>query len=517
MDASLRKIYLLILLIIVLPSLIFAIYEIGSLQDNEKVIEEIYTNQLDAILYSVNQYSEDVVSSWANRIDNDQDKQGEPQSSLEMIYREMPSVDAIVQYDSLLNEITRVSKIDIAPATYQQVNALLQDKPEIIRRLLTYIKSGYRKIEAFDLNEDEQLLIFVTTYHQQPIINVLMLDSEAFITTVLDPKIQEIAGERFYISAFFKSDDQLVYSSDKQYFPEEVEHQKTFWVLDDYYLGIEMKDKKISDLAAERSRKDLMMIGAIEIVLLVGVFLIFRNVRKQMELAQIKSDFVSNVSHEIRTPLALISMYVETLESGKVKAAEKIHEYYSIVLQETQRLTAIVNKILNFSQLESGKRKFSFEQVDLKEVVQNVVNTFKLNLEFKDFAWDVECEAEQLQIIADREAVTDVIVNLIDNAIKYSGETKKIEIECRRSAVEFMVEIRDHGIGISKAEQKHIFDKFYRVTSENLAHKAKGSGVGLSIVKQIVEAHEGRITVKSKPGEGSSFRLYFPVMKTSIP
>lgn len=517
MNTSLRKIYIIILVIIVLPAVIFAVYEIGTLRQNEKVIEDIYNNQLDAILYSINQYADDAISSWANRIEDEQQSSRNLQATLDIIFMEMPSAKSIIQYDSTYNLITQVMSDSSDAFNRGKIIDIIKENNEQIHRLFTYMRGGYRKIESLGRMEDSQLLAFITINQQVPIFNVLLLDSEAFINMVLDPKMQEIASERFYLSAFHYSNDSTIYSSDKQYTPENIEYQKEFWLLNDYYLGIEMKNKTIRQLAWERSLKDLLIIAIVELVLLIGVWIIFRNVKKQMELAQIKSEFVSNVSHEIRTPLALISMYIESLERGMVTDPEKVKEYHSISLQETQRLTAIVNKILNFSRIESGKRKFTFQSVYLNDVIDEVVNTFKLNLESQKFEYSVKTSDEDPQIVADREAVTDAVVNLVDNAMKYSGDIKKIDIETGKENGKAYVKVKDSGLGISKSEQKHIFDKFYRVTQENLAHKAKGSGVGLAIVKHIMDAHEGEITVQSKPGEGSTFKLSFPKIKSSIP
>jgi two-component system phosphate regulon sensor histidine kinase PhoR len=515
MKKSLRKIYILILVIILLPSLFFAIYEIGTLQQNEEVIEDIYENQLDAILYSINQYAEDVVSSWANTIEDEQQSSPSLQMALESALREMPSVKGIIQFDSALQKVAMVQADSAEIRTITQVIDRLTLHKEVVGRLFGYFRSGYRKIESISQLDSSQLLAFVTYHQERPMLNAIILDSRAFINEVLDPKMQEIASERFYLLAFHRTDDQLVYSSDKQYLPEQVEYRKAFWILNDYFLGIEMKDKTIKELASERSQKELVIIAIVELVLLLGVWIIFRNVRKQMELAQIKADFVSNVSHEIRTPLALISMYIESLERGVVKSPEKIKEYYAISLQETRRLTAIVNKILNFSQIESGKREFIFEEVPINDVVEDVINTFRLNLENQAFSWEVALSEDDPFITADREAVTDAVVNLVDNAIKYSNSTKQIHLRTGMDRSTVFVEVQDHGLGISKAEQKHIFDKFYRVTQENLAHKAKGSGVGLAIVQYIMEAHQGSVTVKSAPGKSSTFRLIFPKSKIS--
>jgi len=517
MNTSLRKIYIIIFVIILLPALIFAVYEIGTLQQNEEVIEDIYNNQLDAILFSVNQYADDLVGGWANRVENDQQASDDAPGSLSQALMEMPSVAMIIQYDSAFQKLRNTEKEPSSSIADNAFTEILKSKKEDIIRLFTYLRGGYRKIENIGRAGDFQLLAFVTNFQGEYVINVLFIDPAAFINEALDPKMQQIASDRFYLSAFEQHEENIIYSSDKQYIPENIEYRKEFWILDKLFLGIEMKNKTIKQLAWERTLKDLLVIGIVEIVLLLGVWIIFRNVKKQVELAQIKSDFVSNVSHEIRTPLALISMYIESLERGMVTEPEKVKEYYSISLQETQRLTAIVNKILNFSRIESGKRKFSFQNVYLNDVIEEVMNTFRLNLEKESFEWSVKLSDDDPQIVADREAITDVIVNLVDNAMKYSGDTKKIEVRSGVEKERYFVEVSDHGLGISKSEQKHIFDKFYRVTQENLAHKAKGSGVGLAIVKHIMDAHEGEIIVKSKAGEGSTFRIYFPKIKTSIP
>ena len=248
-----------------------------------------------------------------------------------------------------------------------------------------------------------------------------------------------------------------------------------------------------------------------DIILLLGAWLIFRNVTKQIELSQLKSDFVSSVSHEIRTPLALITMYIETLEMGRVKDTKNVKEYYSIILNETTRLSGIVNRILSFSQIESNKRKYCFSETDINEIVENAALSFRYSIENKGFGYSFKPDKNIPLISVDREALADAFVNLIDNAIKYSTEIKDIEVRTGKSDKYVYVEVEDHGIGISEKNQKYIFDKFFRVTEMNLANRVKGSGLGLAIVKHIMDAHEGKICVISSPGAGSTFRLSFPV------
>jgi two-component system phosphate regulon sensor histidine kinase PhoR len=276
-------------------------------------------------------------------------------------------------------------------------------------------------------------------------------------------------------------------------------------------MGIEMKDLTIADLARERTKRNLILVVLMDTVLLSGTWLIFRNVKRQVELSQMKSDFVSNVSHEIRTPLALISMYIETLEMGRVKSAEKIKEYYNVILLETSRLSGIVNRILSFSQIESNKRKYTFSETVINEVVENAALTFRYSLENKGFRYSFEPGEDLPVIMADRESIADAFVNLVDNAMKYSTENKDITVRTGKYDNYVFVEVEDHGIGISDKNQKFIFDKFYRVTEMNLANSVKGSGLGLAIVKHIMDIHKGSIYVKSTPGSGSLFRLSFPV------
>ncbi len=280
-------------------------------------------------------------------------------------------------------------------------------------------------------------------------------------------------------------------------------------------MGIELKDITIADLTKERVKRNLIIIGLMDIILLSGAWIIFRNVKKQVELSQLKNDFVSNVSHEIRTPLALITMYIETLEMGRVKDAGKIKEYYTIILNETTRLSGIVNRILNFSQIEGNKRKYLLSETNLNELVNNAALTFRYSIDIKRFVYSFEPDKNLPPVMADREAVTDAFVNLVDNAMKYSPSIKEIAVRTGRYDGYVYIEVEDHGVGISEKDQKYIFDKFDRVTETNLANKVKGSGLGLAIVKHIMDAHDGKINVKSVPGSGSLFRLSFPIKQNN--
>jgi two-component system phosphate regulon sensor histidine kinase PhoR len=513
MNSSLRKVSLLIIAIIVLPVLVFSVFEIGSLRQNEKVIQDIYKNQLDAILFSINQHSDDIVSNLASRIENSSNNyKYDSGVAVNKLISEMPSLQSLIQFN--LN----MEYLSSAPYSYRdssirkEMVTVLSSNSKIINQLQINILGGYRKIQTLGNSvRDTQWIIFLTNVKDQLVINILIIDPVKFITQVLDPKIQEISKGKFDIAAYRPGEEVPFYTSNKQNVPRVISNKEPFWLLTGYRMGIELKDSTIADLTRDRVKKNLLIICLMDIILLFGAWLIFRNVRKQVELSQLKSDFVSSVSHEIRTPLALITMYIETLEMGRVKEASKIREYYSIILNETNRLSGIVNRILNFSQIDNNKRKYSFAEADINEIVENAENSFRYSIDNKGFNYSFMPEKDLPEVSVDKEAITDAVVNLIDNAMKYSTDNKEIAVRTGKSEKHVYVEVEDHGIGISEKNQKYIFDKFYRVTEMNMANKVKGSGLGLAIVKHIMDAHEGTIYVKSTPGEGSLFRLSFPV------
>lgn len=509
----------LIFTILILPVFIFSLYELGTLRKNEQIIELIYNNQLDAIIYSVNQYSEDILTDWTSTLDIIFKQNGFAESDpLRNFFMTTPVVQCVYTFDQNAQKVLPVGTGCSDAGISKELTELMVQQDSALKKLHTYLRGGYRKLESFELKGfNYQVLIFAHGYQNNSSFVVIVFHPERFIRYVLEPKIQEITREQFNIAIADHRNDSIFYYSARNVAPQLIKHRKPLWLLKNYDIGIELKDTTISDLVKSRTTRNIIFIVIIDIVLLLGIWLIYRNINKQMDLARLKSDFVSNVSHEIRTPLALIQMYIETLEMGRVKTKEKMNEYYSVILQETQRLTGIVNKILNFSQIESGKRKYSFSEVNLNEVVQKVLNSFRLVLDKNGFTTDLRLSENIPFIRADRESVADVLVNLVDNAIKYSNQKKYICVETTTYKDTVSLIVRDQGIGIEQKEQKNIFDKFYRVTEKNLALKAKGSGLGLTIVKHIIDAHEGTIGIKSEKGVGTEFTITFPLKQKIQP
>ncbi len=235
-----------------------------------------------------------------------------------------------------------------------------------------------------------------------------------------------------------------------------------------------------------------------------------RNVRREMHLSRLKSDFVANVSHELKTPLALIRLFAETLELGRVPTEEKKTQYHRIINKESRRLTQLVDNILDFSRLESGQQTLRLVAVSVDDLVTNVMESFRLRLEDEKFEWHVDVPEGLPRIKADTIALQHCLLNLLDNAVKYSRDRKEIRVVARERDDMVSIAVGDRGIGISAEDLPRIFEKFVRVET-GLVHTVKGAGLGLSLVDQIVRAHHGRVEVASTPGEGSIFTMLIPV------
>jgi signal transduction histidine kinase len=227
----------------------------------------------------------------------------------------------------------------------------------------------------------------------------------------------------------------------------------------------------------------------------------------------LKSDFVSNVSHELRTPLALIRLYAETLELGRIKGQTKVEDYYRIIRTESERLTALINNILDFSRIEAGKKEYDFRQTDLAELVRNTLDTYRAQIDEHGFAFEQSIDSSIPPVQVDREAIARSLVNLVNNALKYSDTEKFLGVKLYRADSVLKLEVVDHGIGIARNEQAKVFEKFYRA-GNLLVHNTKGSGLGLSLVRHIAQAHGGEVEVESTPGKGSTFTLTLPLERT---
>lgn len=277
-----------------------------------------------------------------------------------------------------------------------------------------------------------------------------------------------------------------------------------FWEIASAYSGT-----TVEDIARGQFRRDLLISLLALTALGVAAFATFTMATRETRLARMKSGIISNVSHEMRTPLALISMYAETLESGKILAPDKIRDYYRTILRESRNLAHMVDNVLDFARLESGRAQIRLGRVDLGELATEVAHNCGEQLRLGGFQLSLEIESGLPPISGDRVELSQALLNLLDNAVKYSTDTKEIGIAVRRAGSSVVVEIRDEGIGIDPSEQQRIFEQFYRV-GDAMTQNVRGAGLGLALVRDIVVAHRGRVEVRSTPGRGSAFSVVLP-------
>lgn len=252
--------------------------------------------------------------------------------------------------------------------------------------------------------------------------------------------------------------------------------------------------------------------GAIALVLVVltaGVALLLRDATREAHTSRLRADFVSSVSHELKTPITLIRLYGDTLLERPELAAPERSDFYRIIVRESERLTRLVNQVLTFSRVERGVEQYNMEAGDLAPAIARMVNDYTEYLEAAGFTLRRELAQSVPMVRFDAAAVLQAVANLLDNAVKYSCENREITVRLAAAEGSVTFDVEDHGCGIPAAEQNKIFDRFYR--AQNGSGKG-GYGLGLFLVRHIMQAHGGRVEVESTVGRGSRFRLVFPVV-----
>ncbi len=253
-----------------------------------------------------------------------------------------------------------------------------------------------------------------------------------------------------------------------------------------------------------------ILIGGLALGLVCCLGVLLAVARREAQLARMKSEFVANVSHELKTPLALIRMFAETLLLRRLSDDGQRDKYYRIITRESERLSHLVANVLNFSSIEAGRKSYEFAVIDLGAVVRDVAESYQYRLDEKGFEHEVEIAADLPSVRADADAVRQAVINLVENAIKYSRESRFVRVEVERSKRAVEIRVSDRGVGISAEERARVWEDYYRSRSAR-ALGTRGSGLGLSVVHHIVKAHGGSVDIQSEPERGSTFTLEFPV------
>lgn len=517
---------ILLLILLILPMLIYSVYQVFQRNQDEQIMQDIYNRQLNTILFSVNQYSWNQFQAWESQFFKnlaERDLLNIPddlQSLTHHLKMQYPSLAGLfIQKNGdpqfyFSHEMQQHSEnqnktvlADILVSKKSKINFFNQNsatgywRPVIVNWPL--IENNSLSLFIFPLNKDERF--------NKSDLGGLFLNTNEFILTDMQQQLQSLFSENtnLMMGIYSKEPMNAIYKTDDALNPP-FDRSETLWLLPNHQLVIKTTGSSLSDLARQRVRLNLMFLFAVNLLIISGIIIFLYNIKQQVKLAQMKTDFVANVSHELRTPLSLIRMYAETLEMGRIKDPKKTKSYYQTIIYESQRLSQLINNILDFSRIESNRKRYQFQRTPIRPIIEEVLDMYnyqfqKCNVDIViDFVNDVP------DLFLDKDAVIQVMINLIDNAIKFSPETKSLQLRIVQTNQEVEVSLQDQGMGIPVAEQKLIFNKFYRA-SDTLVHDTKGSGLGLALVKHIMDIHKGQVLVESQPGKGSCFKLIFPV------
>jgi two-component system phosphate regulon sensor histidine kinase PhoR len=279
-----------------------------------------------------------------------------------------------------------------------------------------------------------------------------------------------------------------------------------------YNWRLQIAPKQAPLLEAQRRSgfvTEVGLIGLSFVIILLGVMFLIYAATKESRLNLLRSEFVANVSHELKTPLSVVRMFAEMLLTKRVRSEEKEQQYLEIICRESERLSALIENVLDFSAIERGKQTYQMREADLLDVVQRAMDTFRFRLEREGLEVRLEQRAElPAGVCFDEQAILLAIMNLLDNAVKYGGAEGPVELIVDRGRRHVYVRVRDHGPGIPEGQHRRVFDRFYRVRRDA---DTRGSGIGLSLVKRIVEAHGGRAWAENAPDGGAVVSFSLPI------
>lgn len=326
-------------------------------------------------------------------------------------------------------------------------------------------------------------------------------------------KAQGIDKKYLRFGVFSRKGNQLIYNS-VAFGQRDFEHVFAMedvgsW-LSGMKVGVSFRNSRADEVADSIYDRNFFLIVTLFVVLIIFLAILFWAARRLVKLSQLKTEFVANVSHEIKTPLASIRLASDTLRLGRARTPEQQEGIVKILTRESERLEFLVRTLLDFSQLEAGQKKYKPEVVEVQAWWQKTQEFIREKT--GSYLGELNETSAVGSIRIDKLAVEQVINILLDNGIKYGGENPRIDCRILKTGEEVILEVQDYGIGISRLDQKLVFEKFVRLGNVDI-HNVKGHGIGLSIARAIMKDLGGRITLDSTPGEGSTFRLHFPLIE----
>jgi len=395
--------------------------------------------------------------------------------------------------ERMLNDI--LSAENLSKAEREKFWKKLNETKRLLQNLNTYREHGdflltlgsYASYsnEGYFFIKNKSEFFLVISYFDVAIKNAVIAKMDAaYYTERINELIKETAKEWSYIPYFLSG---------------EYPFGKWEISIDESKASVRKESKKWINFLS------LLLVFSL-IIPVIGVVVVYRGFSQERRLRFMKDNFLSTISHELKTPLTSIKMYSELMNSGRVNKPEKIVSHTGVILKETSRLESLIDAILNYTRMESGKQVFRWETLNLSECVNKVCDSLDVIAKSKGLEIKMEVEKD-LQITGDYPSIYSLIQNLVDNAIKYTAEGY-VSVKLQAVSQGISLSVEDTGKGIPASEQKNIFEGFYRVGDES-TRETKGSGLGLAIVKRTADAHKAAITLKSSPGKGSTFTVVF--------
>ncbi len=433
----------------------------------------------------------------------------QPAGDLERRFREVPE-----RFKALMPRLLDLAKQQRAIVAFP---AVMDGRQKYVQVQLRFTQPARDRLTSFlGFAVDAERL---RTEHLPPLVRQRLAQvQQPTGFPPLELSLLDDAGARVFASGAAASD----VSVDQRTFPlvffdrqlleyaAPYEQQRETWRIQTGY-----GDRTIQHIVSTNTRPQLALMIVLALVMGGGVFLVAGAAAREVRVAELKSNFVASVSHDLKTPLALIQLFAETLELGRVRNTERAVEYYRIINGEARKLTRLIENILDFSKMEAGLRPFRTAPADVGQLTLHVLGQMESQLTQSQFKVTTRVAPGLPRVLVDADAVEQAIENLLGNAMKYSGESRDIAVDVREQHGHVAVGVTDRGIGIPRREQKRIFRKFYRVESE-LGGGPQGCGLGLAIVDHTMRGHGGFVRVDSAPHRGSTFTLYFPVLANAI-
>jgi two-component system phosphate regulon sensor histidine kinase PhoR len=357
------------------------------------------------------------------------------------------------------------------------------------------IVNGFKTADL--IKKDTNKLLLFNPDQEKPF--GFVIDNREFFASLLKPGYQDNLNYE-YLVEFPESPrannnyDNLIYSTQ----------------LNPFFPGQEIRISLVQEnLVNEFVNRRSYIYGVALLLLLLGmvlgIVLILRDLSREKRLSQLQADFTSNVTHELKTPITSIYLFAESMFFDKLKSRAEEKEYLSIIMKESERLKRMINNILEHSKMEKGRQEYHFAEANLSALIKEVIHEMTYWFEEKQITVHVDVE-ENISLTIDKEKIMQAFSNLLSNAIKFSDEGTSIKIQLFKKTDHTVLSVKDEGIGIPKDQHKKIFEKFYRVGQKE-TESISGTGLGLTVVKEIVEAHKGEIIVESEPGKGSKFSI----------